>query len=95
MKDWICKKCKKYKKFEPKDFKEGDVVFFYLFEIYEEQVFKIIREGVILKRKNQILKILDDGKIFYLHDHDVYPIGAPAKFIYNMFGVCFCSFYKH
>ncbi|NIE96916.1 hypothetical protein NDN11_12235 [Acinetobacter sp. C26M] len=95
MKKWICLSCRKYKRFESKDFKEGDVVFFYQFEIDAEEVYKIIREGVVLKRKNNILKILNNGEIFYLRDQDVYPIDAPAKFIYNMFGVCCCSFYKH
>ncbi|MCH7394089.1 hypothetical protein MMP66_07320 [Acinetobacter dispersus] len=93
MKDWICKKCRKYKRFNPKHLRLGQIVFFILFEVDGTEIKKIRKEGVVLKRKNKILKILDDGEIFYLDDTDVYPVDAPADFIYKMFGECVCCLY--
>lgn len=93
MKKWICLTCGKYKKFEPEAFKVGQIVFFHQFTIEAEEIYKIIRKGVILKRKAQVLTILDCGEIVYLKDNDVYPEDAPVNFIYNMFGECICTLY--
>lgn len=93
MKKWICLTCGKYKKIDPDNLKTGQIVFFYQFKIDAEEIQKIIKHGIILKRKNKILTILDEGEIFYLLDKDVYPIDAPVDFIYNMFGKCSCSLY--
>ncbi|EPF80196.1 hypothetical protein GCM10025882_39700 [Acinetobacter gyllenbergii] len=92
MKKWICLTCGKYKKIVPEHLKTGQIVCFYQFKIDAEEIQKIIKHGIILKRKNKILTILDDGEIFYLLDRDVYPIDAPVYFIYNMFGKCRCLY---
>ncbi|MCH7314401.1 hypothetical protein [Acinetobacter sp. ANC 3882] len=91
MKEWICIKCKRYKRFNSNNLRLGQMVFFPIFEIEGIEIKKIIRKGVVLKRKDSILKILEDGQIFYLEETDVYPVDAPVEFIYNMFGECFCS----
>lgn len=90
MKDWICKKCRKYRRFNPEHLRLGQIICFLVFEIEGVEIKKIIKEGVLLKRMNAILMVLDHGRIFYLKESDVYPIDAPADFVYNMFGECFC-----
>ncbi|WPE80277.1 hypothetical protein [Acinetobacter sp.] len=87
---WICKKCRKYKRFNPDSLKLGQLVSFYHYEVVAGKLHGLIKVGVILKIKNKILTVLDNGLIFYFKDSQVYPLDAPAYLVYKIFGECRC-----
>lgn len=87
---WICKACGKYKSFYPDTLRSGQIVYFYQYDIQAGKVKKIYRKGVVLKIRKNILTILDQGIIFYYKSMQVYPVDAPAKIVYKIFGECRC-----
>lgn len=87
---WICKACGKYKRFYPDTLRSGQIVYFCQYDIQAGKVRKIFRKGVILKIRKNILTILDQGSIFHYKSTQVYPVDAPAKFVYKIFGECRC-----
>jgi len=89
--EWMCRICRKYKRFNPDTLKLGQIVFFFQYEIESGTIKEVIKKGVILKIKNKILTILDQGVLFYFKDTQVYPIDAPAQFVYKIFGECLCK----
>ncbi|MEB6479479.1 hypothetical protein [Acinetobacter vivianii] len=90
MDEWICKKCKKYRRFNPSTLKLGQIVSFYHYEVIAGMQNTLIKNGVILKIKNRILTVLDNGLILYFKDTQVYPLDAPAQLVYKIFGECRC-----
>lgn len=89
--DWICKICKKYKRFNPNTLKLGQIICFYQYEVIAGKLKSLIKKGVIIKIKNKILTVLDNGLILYFKDTQVYPLDLPAQLVYKIFGECRCS----
>lgn len=88
--EWICKTCKKYKRFNPNTLKLGQIVSFYQYDVIAGKLNSLIKKGVILRIKNKILTVLDNGLILYFKDTQVYPLDAPAQLVYKIFGECRC-----
>lgn len=89
MKKWVCAKCNLYVRVKPKKISEGDKVYYYG-QYLRRKTRKIIKVGVVLKRVGSFLYLKDNGVEIELKDIEVYPVDAPAYFIYNMFGCCTC-----
>lgn len=47
--------------------------------------------GMILHKNNGLFYVVSDLDFYVLSFFQIYPVDAPVRFLYNMFGVCDCK----
>lgn len=90
MKRWKCVKCKKYKAIDRSKIKTNDLVFF-LKNKKGVSGEKTMKKGNIVAISLKEVTLNCSGEFYQCELSSLYPFRAPAKIVYDIFGVCLCG----